>query len=288
MNRKNWLVNSLGRTYELTNKESKVFLSDIKGLGTSNKITISRSGNEASVETEEKELPNPSGTLLFFGDKNENTYTLFKGFIEFIKYQPLKLYQQLPSGFDSFYIDCLIEDLPKDEINKDGVLYSEIKFKGTSFWKQDKENDKEIREVVSGGKTYPYTFPYSYEGNSFAHIDVVNSGDIACGFQLEIHGRITNPILSIFQNDVKYGEIAINGTYDKIIVDTRDKKENVYLELNHSPIANPTGKLVINGNGAYETPFPKFKVGSNVLTFACGGSFNDAIHIKWQDIWSIV
>lgn len=282
--RKFWFVNANNVQYNLTDVEIKTFLSNPIGLGFQKELTIDRLGNQAKISSNVAVMPQPSGELLFYKDANAGVYGDYYAFIQFAKLKPLRFYYQTPNSFEAFYIDCEILSLDKSEISNDGILRCPITIQGLSFWKNANEHILKVEEVVEGGKIYPFVYPYTYEGNSFAHIDLQNNGTLDCGFTFEINDEITNPVLSLFQNDIKYGEIRIDGTYDKIVVDTRDSQQYIYLEHNGSAIANPTSKFILTGNGEYATPFPKLKEGQNVLTFSFGGIFTKAVYIKWNDV----
>lgn len=282
--RKFWFVNNNDVQYNLTSQEIKTFLYNPSGLGFNKTLTLDRLGNEAKVSANVPNLPNPSGELLFHKNTITGIYEDYNKFIQFAKIKPLRFYYQTPNSFEAFYIDCEISSIQKGEISEDSVLHCPITIQGLSFWKNAEEHILKVEEVIEGGKIYPYTYPFTYEGNSFSHIDLTNNGTLDCGFTFEIDDEITNPVLSLYQNDEKYGEIRIDGTYDKIIVDTRDGKQYIHLEYRGSTIANPTSKFVLTGNGEYSTPFPKLKVGENVLTFSFGGTFTKAVYIKWNDI----
>ena len=288
MIRKFWLTNSKDEKYELTDKNSKIFLLNPSGLGFKKGITLSRFGNEVNVEEITYAMPEPQGELLFHKNSLSGKYQDYQDFLQFAKKRPLKLYYQTPNTFDSWYIDCEILQLEKSEVANDGLMHCAIVFAGTSFWKTTKEYEVVVEEQLVGGKIYPYTYPFEYEGNSFAHIELQSNGTMETGFRFEINDEVQNATLSLYQDDEKYGEIKILGTYDKIKVDTRDNHESIYLEYNGSAIANPTSKFDLSSNGEYQTPFPKLRVGDNVLTFSYGGVFTKSIHIKWQDLFSSI
>lgn len=288
MVRKFWLINSKGDKFDITSKNSKLFLYAPMGLGFIKDIDTLRRGNSTEVRAIQYEMPVISGELLF-SESLSGMYQDYQNFIQFAKHRPLKLYYQTPNTFDSWYVDCEIASLEKGDVNfEDRLLHCPISFLATSFWQTAKEYDLAVEEQIVGGKIYPYTYPFTYEGNSFAHIDLISSGTLESGFRFEINDIVTNPTLSLYQNDEKYGEIKILGTYDMIKVDTRDGKESLYLEYQGSAIANPTSYFDLSSNGQYETPFPKLRVGDNVLTFSYGGVFTSAIHIKWQDLFSTI
>lgn len=287
--RKFWLVNANGIKFELTNHNSKIFLNSPSGIGFKKSLTTTRLGNEENILTEVATMPQISGQLLFFSDTNAQIYQKYQDFIQFAKIKPLKLYYQTPNTFDGWYIDCVFSQLDKGEIDKNGILKCPFVLYGTSFWKTAIEHDLVVENVQFDGKTYPYTYPYRYGGNTYANTTIINNGTLDCGFKFEVNNAIQNPTLSLYEiiNDenVKYGEIKINGTYDVVKVDTSDSKQSIYLELNGSVIANPTAYFDLSSNGTYSTPFPKLKAGTSKLSFTFGGTFTQPFHIKWQDVF---
>lgn len=289
MYRKFWFINSLNEKYELTNRNSKIFLNAPTGLGFSKQFITTRYRSFERVLNVEYNMPTPSGELLFYERGNNVIYQDYQDFIQFIKHRPLKFYYQLPNSFDSYYIDCEIAQIDKSEIGTDTILHCPIIIKGNSFWKNAKENELVVSQEIEGdAKTYPYTYPYTYGGNSFSHIDISSNGTLESGFEFIIEHEVSNPTLSLYQNNVKYGEIKINGTYDRVIVNTKDGEQSIYLEYQGSVIANPTSYFDLSGNGDYITPFPKLNVGNSVLTFSYGGEYEDEIKIRWNDIYSSV
>lgn len=288
--RKFWLENANGTQYPLTDKNSNIFLNSPSGLGFTKSLTTTRLGNEEILIDDSASMPQVSGELIFRGVDTTNIYSNYQAFIQFAKIKPLKLHYITPNTFSGWYIDCVLAQLDKGQVDSTtGLLHCPFTIYGTSFWKTDVEHDLKVEYATFDGKTYPYEYPYTYSGNTYAQINLTNNGTLPCGFKFEINDEITNPVLSLYQNesgtDVKYGEIKILGTYDKIRVDTRDSKQEIYLEYNGSVIANPTAYFDLSGNGSYSTPFPKLKVGENKLTFAFGGIYTQPIHIKWQDIF---
>lgn len=281
--RKFWFINANNQKYELTSKNSSMFLYQPSGLGFEKKLSVSRLGNEADILENVAEFPLVVGELLLHKSNVIDKYATYSNFIQFIKIKPLKLYYQTPNQLEPFYIDCEIVVLEKSEVETDGVMHCPIQIQGLSFWKTGYERYLNIKESTMEGKTYPYEYPYTYGGN-YTNVPLTINGTLDSGFVLEINNRVSNPVLSLAQKNIKYGEIKILGTYDKIYVNTNDKNQTIRLEYQGSVIANPTSKFDISGSGDYETPFPKLRVGDNTLTFGFSGTFNSAVNIRWQDI----
>lgn len=301
MIRKFWLINGKGQKYSLNAENTNNVIGYLpQNLGMSKAFSTVRFGDQEDLITDKHAMPTPAIELVFRKKTNAGKYQDYQDFIQFAKIKPLKFYQLTPNIFggsddeNAWYIDCDIASLQKSEVDyTDKEMHVFMQLKGFSFWKTAKQYDLVVEDVSSGGKIYDYEYDYTYEGNSFGHIDLINNGTMETGFILEINDEITDPVLSLFQkdefdNEIKYGEVKILGTYDKISIDTRDSKQSIYLEYQGSVIANPTDKFDLSNNGDFKMPFPKLKVGENILTFAFGGTFTKAVHIKWQDLFSTI
>lgn len=290
MFRKLWLINSKENKYELSELHTNSFLQSPSGFGFSTQFSSVRYGNEEVMVDIQQSLPVVNGELIFRGTLSEK-YQEYQNFIQFTKYRPLKLYYQPPnvSSENSWFTECEIQQIDKAEVSpEDSMLHCPIQIYGTSFWKTAQEHDVAVSESYSDGFKYPVSYPTKYEGNNFTNIQVQNNGTIDSGFEFVVNGSIKNPVLSLYQDNEKYGEIRINGEFTKVIVDTKDSEESIILELNGSVLANPTQYFDLSSNGEYITPFPKLRVGDNVLTFSYGGTFEDEIHIKWRDLYGTI
>lgn len=66
MARQFYLENSLGKKYELTNKNFKQFLNEPEGLGFSKNLNVLRIGNVELITDEQYSMPSISGEVLFY------------------------------------------------------------------------------------------------------------------------------------------------------------------------------------------------------------------------------
>ena len=286
MARQFYLENSLGKKYELTNKNFKQFLNEPEGLGFSKNLNVLRIGNVELITDEQYSMPSISGEVLFY-DNLENAYQDYLEFINFVRYSPLKLYYLPPNMLFPYYIECNITQVDKSEYQREGYLSCPVTFYGYTLW----QNSQESNLVVSNsenkdGKYYELIRPYHYAGNSLNSIEINNTGDVPIGFVFEVVGSVTNPRLIASQNGIVYGQLKLNGTFDYIRVDSNDLTESIYLENNGTVITNPLSYQDLSiADGVSDITFFKLKIGESKLSFSCDkiSSFEGNVSFKWKD-----
>ena len=286
MARQFYLENSLGKKYELTNKNFKQFLNEPEGLGFSKNLNVLRIGNDELITDEQYSMPSISGEVLFY-DNLENAYQDYLEFINFVRYSPLKLYYLPPNMLFPYYIECSITQVDKSEYQRVGYLSCPVTFYGYTLW----QNSQESNLVVSNsenkdGKYYELIRPYHYAGNSLNSIEINNTGDVPIGFVFEVVGSVTNPRLIASQNGIVYGQLKLNGTFDYIRVDSNDLTESIYLENNGTVITNPLSYQDLSiADGVSDITFFKLKIGESKLSFSCDkiSSFEGNVSFKWKD-----
>lgn len=286
MARQFYLENSLGKKYELTNKNFKQFLNGPEGLGFSKNLNVLRIGNDELITDEQYSMPSISGEVLFY-DNLENAYQDYLEFINFVRYSPLKLYYLPPNMLFPYYIECSITQVDKSEYQRVGYLSCPVTFYGYTLW----QNSQESNLVVSNsknkdGKYYELIRPYHYAGNSLNSIEINNTGDVPIGFVFEVVGSVTNPRLIASQNGIVYGQLKLNGTFDYIRIDSNDLTESIYLENNGTVITNPLSYQDLSiADGVSDITFFKLKIGESKLSFSCDkiSSFEGNVSFKWKD-----
>lgn len=284
--RKFWLINSLDKKYEFTNKQLEHFLNSPSGLGFAKSISTLRIGNEEVITSELTNMPTISGDILFYANA-EKAYQDYDEFKKFVRYAPLKLFYQPPHLMNAYYVNIVITSVEKSEYTSEGYLNCPISMYATSLWQNANETSYVISNVEEGkGKYYDLVRPYNYAGYSLSNIIINNNGDVNTGFVFEINGEVTNPRLSLVQNNITYGIIKLIGTYDYIKINTNDSEQDIYLEYQGSVIANSTSYQDLSiSDGIAILTFPKFKVGESQLAFTCDkmSSFNGNIKFIWKD-----
>ena len=88
--RKFYIINALGNRYDLTDKNSKVFLNAPNGFGLNRSFTSLKVGNSELVTSQQFNLTDITGELLFYADSNGTKYQDYQDFIQFVKYKPLE------------------------------------------------------------------------------------------------------------------------------------------------------------------------------------------------------
>lgn len=284
--RKFWFINGLGNKFNLTIKEEKHFLSDPTGLGF-NKSIATISIGDSEIKTDEAiDMPSVSGNVLFY-DKIVEAYQQYFEFIDFLKYEPLKLFYNPPNTVNPYYIDCDVVTLDKSEFTQEGYLSCPITIYGKSLWLDSKETILTAYNELGGeGKYYELERDYSYEGNALQGMILNVNGHLPVGFKYEIYGNVTNPILTAYQNDVKYGICKLDGSFDYVCIDSDDTTESIALKKDDALLANPYSYQDLSiADGVVDVTFFKLKVGESMLSFSSddGEAFNGYIKLTWKD-----
>lgn len=174
------LVNALGDTYELTERQNK-FLHTVKGLGLSAATEYARIGSHFELLSYNAEQGKIQGTIKFWEPREYFT------FAKFCQHRPLHL-EYTPAEV-TYRRDGAITKIVKDE---DDPLQSEVEFTcSTPFYQQVSEfNDG---GTSAGGKQYDYEYSYTYT-NSIAQSIIIRSESAAASpCRITIYGPCSNP-----------------------------------------------------------------------------------------------
>ena len=302
MYRKFWLINSLGNRFDFTSRTNDGFLHLPEGLGFSRSFSSIKIGNSELVTSQQFNLTDIKGELLFAFGSNGDIYEHYFNFIQFAKFKPLELHYQTPNNLVSYHCDVLFTQADKTEIDfQDHMLHIPVVFHRLTEWLTD--DDYKItfkKEVDEDGKHYDLIRDYHYKGGSFSNELVYNNGTDDVGFIITIKGKeedgvivssFSNIRFSLTQGGEMYGICKINGTYDLVIIDSVERTESIYLEYNGSAIANPEQYQDFTiRNGASYLTWCKFRVGETIFSFDCDDvvNFDGTIEISFKKSYASV
>lgn len=290
--RKFWIVNSLGNRYDLTNENSKVYLNTPQGFGLNRTFTSLKVGNSELVTSQQFNLTDITGELLFYSDTNGSKYQDYQDFIQFIKYKPLEFHYQTPNQLTSYFCDVILTQLSKGEVGTNGVLTVPISMHRLTEWLNDEDYSIIlVNSPVDDGKYYNLIRNYHYAGTNLQNTPINNNGTDDVGFIIEINGEVQNPQFTITQRGEQYGICKINGTYDYVMLDSVERTESMYLERNGSAITNPEQYQDFTiRNGASYLTWCKFRVGQSIFNFTCGNiaTFDGYLSIRFKNSFATV
>lgn len=289
--RKFWMINSLGNRYDFT-EDLDVFLNTPQGLGfrrTYSKITV---GNSELVTSQQFQLTDVQGELLFMGNTNGEKYESYQKFVQFAKYKPLELHYKTPNNLLSYHCDIIFTQLDKTEVGQDGILRCPVTFHRLTEWLTDQDevyvfNNNPLDE----GKFHDLVYDYHYAGTNLSNSVINNNGTDDVGFILEIIGEVENPQFSLTQGGETYGICKINGTYDYVQIDSVERTESIYLEQNGSVVTNPEQYQDFTiANGQSYLTWLKLKVGQSQFAFTSGNidTFDGTVKIRFKNSFATV
>lgn len=287
--RKFWLINSLGERYDFAdpNKKENVFLNNPEGLGFQRSYTSLVVGNSELVTSQQFQLTDFKGSLVFYNGSNGTRYQAYFDFLKFAKYKPLELHYLTPNELKSYHCDVLFIQADKTEVKTGNVLTIPVTFHRLTEWLTDDDVVYELNNSPTGdGKKYDLTYNYSYSGSSLADTVLINNGTDDIGFVITVEGEVQNLQFTLSQNGETYGVCKINGTYDFVQIDSVERTESIYMENNGSVVTNPEQYQDFTiRNGASYLTWLKLKVGESHFSFTCGNidSFDGTVTISFKE-----
>ena len=282
MYRKLWLKNNQGNIFTFTEESIKSFLNNPTGFGFQKTINGLTMGNITKVLSSSYNFASITGNILFYNAR-EQAYQDYFNFVNFISFEPIKLYYQPPNTLKPYYCDVEVMQSDKGEYNINRYLEIPLILQMTSHWQDAEETIIEVESGVADGKYYDLERPYYYGANTLDNIALTNTGQDEVGFIVEVNGSVVNPQWTIYQDNEVVGTCKLTGTFDKVIVNSRDGEQEIYLENNGSVITNPTSYQDLSITGGILT-FCRLKVGQAKMVFTAGniGTFsgNVKVHLR--------
>lgn len=279
------LLNGLGQYQDLNNNQC--FAISPSGFGYSKNLDMLRVGDDYSLIQSMINLDTKTFEVLFSGSNNAYTYQNYFNFVKFVSYKPLYLLYQRPNSDDWYRQKVEVVSLTKGDINSDdSLLHCNLTLQSLSFWEDDKEQVIRTGDVEGDGKTYPITYPITYSVNSLSNIQIKSISMLDTPLKITIDGNCSNPLLTLSDsNGSVYGKCKFLGTFDKVMINSNDKDEEVQLTYNGAILDNPLGyqDLTIgNPNTEYIT-FLKVKAGDNKLQLNVGLGFTGQVEVRWRN-----
>lgn len=287
MYRKFKMTNSKNQTFELTDKNFKVFANEPQGLGFSKTISLLRLGDENLVYYLMYNLSSLSFELLFYDDEARDKYQKYDDFINFLSYGGIYLHYQKPNSLTWFRRSIEVMSLTKTEISqRDRILHCPIEIMPLGFWEDNEQRSITVSSEKLGGKIYPINYPFQYSGDTLNNIELISSGMLETPIELIFEGEVNSPqwILSDSEDNI-YGQGKLLGTFDYVYVNSDEVNEEISLMRNGAFLDNPFGyqDLTIGSPNEIFITFMKLKVGRNHLRIITSSEFDGKVTVRWRD-----
>lgn len=290
--RKFWLTNALGNEYRFTDENSKIYLNEPEGFGFNRSYSVEKVGNSELVTSQQFNLTDITGDLLFFAGTNGTKYQDYQNFIKFVKYKPLEFHYLTPNNITAYHCQILFTSANKTEVAEDSILHVPVTFHRLTEWITDDSTTYTIDNTQIGdGKYYDLIRDYNYAGTGLSGTPIYNNGTDDVGVVVIIDGECTNPQFTFSQNGEVYGICKINGTYDYLLIDSVEMTEQLYAEYQGSVVTNPEQyqDFTVRNGAAYLT-WIKLKVGESTFAFTCGNinTFTGDVKIRVKESFATV
>lgn len=288
--RKFWLTNGKDEQFTLTEPSFKVFLDAIDGLGFAKTYATMRLGDKEKITSEQFNLLEVSGDVLFYDQTNEEKYEQYNTFVRFLSHQPIRLYYLTPNTYDPFYAEINFIQLDKSQVDDDGILRCPAKMKLLSFWQTSSSHELEARPANDQGKKYPLVRKidegYFYGAAALNDVTLYNDGTLDTGLIIEIFGECEDPQINFYQ-DGQYGACKLNGEFDYVKINSIEDEEEIVLKKGESVLANPLSyqDLTIGNPSETYVTFIKLRPGQSTITVTFGNTFTGYVKFSWRDYY---
>lgn len=256
------LYNALGNSYNLNDLD--FFLENPEGLGFERSTEYRAIGSYYSPYREGLRQKNIRGTI---GFKEPDAYKKYHNFCLFLEESPLRL-DYTPQD-DTFSIDVHVHVVEKTELELRG-LNCQITIKPLGQFYKTITIEGESGES-SGGKTYEYTYPYTYADSAPGSVLIESDTKEASACKLVIFGPLQNPSWTHYLNGSVESSGAISARIDeghKLVIDTTRVPYAIEEQ-------DASGNLVANRYGQSDFSTKRFihiGRGANRITVAHEGS----------------
>lgn len=163
------------------------------------------------------------------------------------------------------YCEGKVTRLEKTEIQPKNVLQQRLEFTQTTPYFIKRENTITI-QVSGKGKSYPFTYPYSYGASMVENNEITNPYILDIPLIIIIDGKIDNPTIDLLdENGNMYARVRIDGTIEtgeQLIINSAQRK-----------IAK------VNVSGTEEDYVPKVNVAYDTFLRAISGLSTISVNI---------
>ena len=291
--RRFWLTNGKNEVFSFMGKEP--FLHNPSGLGYQVELQTVQLGTNQLITAERYDLGTFTADLVFFGNR-PTQYQAYQTFLRFIRWLPLQLHYALPNSSEEYYCYVRINSLQKSEISPtDNVLHVPVTMLRLSMWYEGTEHVIEVDNAPSVDvKQYALTRQYRYGEMSTGYVELYCEGQTDTPFRIEVTGSATNITYDVYDLNIgtdtlgdKYGAGKITGTYDKIIVNSDELNETLYLENGGSVISNAINyqDLTVGAPPNTYVTFIKLRPGRSGIYFTYDNAFAGSVKVSWRNAY---
>lgn len=211
------LINAAGQVYNLMDKNH--YLNAPDGLGDSRDVESQNLGGFFEIGSDTQDQATITGEMVFAN---------YKEYFDFVNKFALNRQMTLQyTAYKTYQRSVYMESIDKSEIDPDtGRLLCDVSFICLSPWQAEKIFY--ITPAPEGaGKTYQYTYPYTYRDNQQGTITIDNTDGEESPAIIEIFGVASNPqwILRTSGQEIASGQVFCDIEAGQKLVINSDPRE---------------------------------------------------------------
>lgn len=237
------------------------------GLGNSFAADYKESEKGKYLINNKPSFPNIKFTIYFNAD-NTNPYINYKSLLSFLAEcgtSPFLL--EYDDGVTNKFCEIIIKDLPKSEINDEGVFVEDFTFERQTYWYEMIEENFAIKNTDATATSFPLGFPLGFSGKVLQKRYKIKN-------KFFLNAPITIEISGYLKNDINITLATLSG---KIIQEIKLSTNNedgtvILIEPTTKKITVETDGVITNGYGLTDKtkqsfltlPQGEYYIGSNM------------------------
>jgi hypothetical protein len=211
-----YLINQNNVRFCLKDFKEKAFVPSFKGLGYKNKLSYIRVGNYDQLSYKEVAQGTLSGTAVF------SDYQNYLDFVNYVEGSTAlrMIYKPLTT---EYFRDVELEGIT-NVVKGSSTTEAEVDFDCKGLWYTATDTRFTV-EQIEGQSSYDLLFDYTFNDFASTELFVTNSGHTDAQLVVEMFGFIDNPVIQLFQNNVKLYEVSFTKEVladEKLIYSARD------------------------------------------------------------------
>lgn len=215
------LLNEKGQEYSLMDLENYCFLSDPSGLGYSYTTEYQQLGNTFLTNLRRIMQGQITGVAKF---KNYDNYKKLIDFIE--SSNSLRFSYKIPykNGTKEYFKDVQIADIPKSQIQTNGILSETVIFDCLSLWYEENTISYTV-EPLSNELRWDFRWDSRFSDYGSRNLSYINEGHVEAPIRAEMNGHLLNPKIILFVDGEEYQTLEVTTEiqqYEKFIYDSRE------------------------------------------------------------------
>jgi hypothetical protein len=262
-----YLINENNVRFGLKEYATKAFIPSVAGMGYEHNLSFIKVGDTYQNSFKEIAQGTLSGTAIF---KNYENYLSFVKFVEGAESLRM-IYKPIDT---EYFRDVVFKGITK-VIRKASTTEAEVNFFCKGLWYTATDTRFTV-ENIEGQSSYDLLFDYTFNDFASTELFFTNNGHTDAQLIVELYGFIENPVIQLFQNNVKLYEVSFTKEVleDEVLIYSAKDGHNFVKHIDALGVeTNAIATLNLTKNNFFKLP----KGTSKIVVSSDGGLFTKIV-----------